>query len=729
MSEDSTDQARGRRQQLSLSSLYLDPNNYRFVHHPDYIYAPREDIFKPNVQRRTTNLILGESQAQVQDLIASIKENGWLDIDPILAERRDGRFLVVEGNRRVATLKHLKRRYEEDAADLGRLDPAVFSKVPVVLHDAANEREHLVMMGLHHISGKRRWPAVNRALAMKRLQQDFDGDADAVCRALGVTKQDFNRSVRTLALVDAYKKSDYGDQFDSDQYTLFREVLGKTTIRKWLDWDEPESRVNNQENLNRLFSWMSKIVDFGEEDSDDANGDAPTETDPIITSLSHVRDLAKMIDDPVATKRLDETRSLREATLSSSVLAKKAIDSAIGLCEEGIQQLSIRSAELSSANLDRVEHLIGRLDGISFAHKRRPVSTGRVPWEPFNEITRSQLADLRVQCYRGIDGLVLNDLCRINMIAAVNNAGKTSLLEAIYLLAHQNDEAALLDVIRWRGRIEGEPRPRWLVDQIQPAIRVTGRFDTVEQSAAAVELHRIDEPDDSVGNQTSFLTKLAISSTYGGQTQSTDVVLFGDDRPRITRFQGRHWLCRSALTGPFWASHADALERSNEVALETRTKTKVIDFIRAHIDDRIESIELANEYGRFLVTHSDFNPSPDLSAFGDGLRRIFEIGLLFASVRGGVLLIDEFENAIHAALLGPFTRIVQELAVEHNVQVFLTTHSKEALDAFIKNSYRTDDIAGYGIGRGPDGVHARRFDGDKLLRLNRAVDFDLRGIR
>ncbi len=728
MSDDSTDQARGRRQLVSLSSLYLDPNNYRFVHHPDYRLVSPEDIFKPHIQRRTTALVLGKSQADVQDLIASIKENGWLDIDPILAERRDGRFLVIEGNRRVATLKHLKRRYDDDAADLGRLDPVIFSKVPVVLHDAADEQQYLVMMGLHHISGKRSWPAINRALAMKSLQQHFDGDADAVCRALGVRKQDFNRSVRTLALVDVYKKSDYGDQFSSDQYTLFREVLGSPAIREWLGWDDAKSRANDQANLDRLFSWMSKVVDVGEDDSDEADADPPPETDAIITSLGHVRELAKMINDSAATKRLDETRSLQEATLSSSLLAKKTIDSAIGLCENSIQQLNIRSDELAPDDLDRVEHLTSRLGSIAFTHKQRPVSTGRLPWEPFNEITRSQLADLSVQCYRGIDGLALRDLRRINVIAGVNNAGKTSLLEAIYLLARQNDEAALLDVIRWRGRIEGEPRPRWLVDQIQPVVHVKGRFDVVEQNVATTELRRIDDPDDSISNQTSFLTMLAIKSTYGGQNQSTNVVLFGD-RPRRTRFHGRHWLCRSALTGPFWGGHAEALESSNEVALEIGIKAKVIDFIKAHIDERIENIELANQYGRFLVTHSDFNPAPDLSAFGDGLRRIFEIGLLFSSVRGGVLLIDEFENAIHTALLSPFTRMVQELAAEHNVQVFLTTHSKETIDAFIKNGYRTDDIAGYGICRRSDGVRARRFDGDRLLKLNKAVDFDLRGVR
>ncbi len=85
-------------------------------------------------------------------------------------------------------------------------------------------------------------------------------------------------------------------------------------------------------------------------------------------------------------------------------------------------------------------------------------------------------------------------------------------------------------------------------------------------------------------------------------------------------------------------------------------------------------------------------------------------------------------GAVHPQLLRAFARVVQEMAVEHNVQVFLTTHSKEALDAFITNNYRTDDIAAYSLCRRSQGVDVCRFDGDELLLLHEAGDFDLRGV-
>lgn len=728
MSDEQAEQQRGRRQTVSLARLYLDPNNFRFLDNAGYRPVEPEEVFSADVQRRTTAFILGRNQEQVRDLIASIKENGWLDIDPILVQAPNkSRYVVIEGNRRVATLKHLQRRHEEESIDLRHLNPAFFSQVPVVIHDA-NERQHMVMMGLHHITGKRRWPAVNRALAMKQLLQHFDGDSGAVCRALGVGNREFSLSMKALALVEKYKESDYGDQFRSDQFNLFREVLSRPVMHEWLDWNDEECIAGNQANLSRLFSWISKEVE-PDDDGDSENPNVQMEFGPAITTVGHVRELIKIIDDRAAVKRLEETRSLQEATLSSSLLVKNEIDRAFGSCNSGVQKLDSKIGELNSEDLDRVEQLIGKLQGLALARKRRPPgSIVRLPWEPFNELTKSQFSYINVRNYRGISGLVLDDLRRVNLIAGVNNAGKTSLLEAIYLLTHQNDERALMDVNRWRGRIEGELDPFWLVQQIQPTIHISGCFDDVPNSSADLEMQRTSEPDGETRDQTTFLARIAIKSSYGGQAQTTNVALFGD-RPWRTSFEGRHWLCRSAFSSPFWNNRSDALSESNKASLEVGTKGRVIEFIKSHIDTDIMNIELADKFNRFLVSHLDFDGGVDLSSFGEGLRRVFEIGLLFAGARGGVLLIDEFETAIHRDLLVPFTRAVQELAAELNVQVFLTTHSKEALDAFIVNNYKTDDIACYAVRRGEEGAGIRRFDGEKLLLLHEAADFDVRGIQ
>ncbi|GAB4521277.1 MAG: hypothetical protein Tsb0020_39880 [Haliangiales bacterium] len=733
MSQDASEQepARGTRLYVSLDSLYLDPNNYRFIDHDDYKPVADDELLDPAIQRRTTRFVLGYNQDNVRDLQASIKENGWLEVDPILVRRLErGAYLVVEGNRRVATLKYLKRRHDEDAIDLGKLDPAVFARVPVINFGDGDERRHLVLMGLHHIAGKRRWPAVNRALAMKRLREQLGGDSDAVCRALGVSKREYNLSIRTLALTDLYKASDFGDQFKTEQFNLFREVLKSPAIREWLGWDQDLHQAGNKRNLERLFSWMSResgddddVVDDGV----DTGIGAPTE--PAITTGGHVRELAKLIEDEAALKRLDETRSLQEATISSDLLVKSEIEGALESCERDINRLNVRAGQLDQAALDRVEQFIGKLQGVALARKRRPQLAGsRQPWEPFNEVTQAQFSQLSIPAYRGVSGLTLSNLRRVNILVGTNNVGKTSVLEAVYLLTRQNDDRALIDLLTWRGRLEGEPDPAWLAEQLPAHARIEGTFDTLAKNRAVVELETTREPDDSVEDQAAFLAQLAIESQYADKSQSAVTTLFAE-RSRRTNFQGRHWLCRSVFTSPFSANRPATLARCNKDSVEHGTKERVLAFIRERIDSGVHNIEMVDKFSRFLVTHERFDKAPDLSSFGDGLRRVFELGLLMAGARGGVLIIDEFENALHTELLHDFTIFVQELAAELDVQVFLSTHSKETVDAFVLNDCRSEDIAGYALVRKDDTIMAHRYSGEDLIRLHEAIDFDMRVVQ
>ena len=53
---------------------------------------------------------------------------------------------------------------------------------------------------------------------------------------------------------------------------------------------------------------------------------------------------------------------------------------------------------------------------------------------------------LRIRNYRVFSDLEIGDLSRINLIGGKNNSGKTSLLEAIFLLAGGGNANALLNV-------------------------------------------------------------------------------------------------------------------------------------------------------------------------------------------------------------------------------------------------------------------------------------------
>jgi AAA15 family ATPase/GTPase len=93
--------------------------------------------------------------------------------------------------------------------------------------------------------------------------------------------------------------------------------------------------------------------------------------------------------------------------------------------------------------------------------------------------------------------------------------------------------------------------------------------------------------------------------------------------------------------------------------------------------------------------------------------------------RGGVLLIDEVETAIHISALGNVFRWIVEACVANDVQLFATTHSLEAIDAILAaDTTPEEDIVGYRLESTGTRVIAHRYGEDllKRLRIERGAD-------
>jgi len=71
---------------------------------------------------------------------------------------------------------------------------------------------------------------------------------------------------------------------------------------------------------------------------------------------------------------------------------------------------------------------------------------------------------------------------------------------------------------------------------------------------------------------------------------------------------------------------------------------------------------------------------------GDGLRRLFHIGLALATASKGVLLIDEFENGLHWRVQRDLWVALGKAAQEFDVQTFATTHSRDCIQGFVSAS-------------------------------------------
>lgn len=116
----------------------------------------------------------------------------------------------------------------------------------------------------------------------------------------------------------------------------------------------------------------------------------------------------------------------------------------------------------------------------------------------------------------------------------------------------------------------------------------------------------------------------------------------------------------------------------------------------------------------------------DLTKYGEGLQRVFEIALFIGYCRNGILCIDEIDSALHKNLLIAFTNFIQEMAAEFNVQVFLSTHSKECIDAFVENNFPDNELTAYSLSEQNGQIICRYLEGNKLKQLVESINIDIR---
>ena len=179
-------------------------------------------------------------------------------------------------------------------------------------------------------------------------------------------------------------------------------------------------------------------------------------------------------------------------------------------------------------------------------------------------------------------------------------------------------------------------------------------------------------------------------------------------------------------SSPFFLNEPQQYAGFYHRSVQSKTLPLIVDFLRKTILPTLNDIRLTDERQRFLVDDAHFDESIDLSSYGEGLQRIFFLSLLFASAPNGIVLIDEFENAMHTTMIDQLAPFIYRLVVKFNVQLFLTTHSKECVDAFVKTIDRREDITIHALVDQKDCVVVREYDGNTFYELLLAGNVDVR---
>ena len=159
--------------------------------------------------------------------------------------------------------------------------------------------------------------------------------------------------------------------------------------------------------------------------------------------------------------------------------------------------------------------------------------------------------------------------------------------------------------------------------------------------------------------------------------------------------------------------------------------------IRAKFNSVIKSLDdikiLKNEQTNRpveYINHSILGDMP-LSTYGDGIKKVLSIANAIAQSANGILLIDEVETAIHSKYYDKIFSFLTMASKHFNVQLFLTTHSIEAIDSLLATQNydtqdTTDDISVITIKKAEDKTYSRVLSGRQVTKNRESFGFEVR---
>lgn len=343
-------------------------------------------------------------------------------------------------------------------------------------------------------------------------------------------------------------------------------------------------------------------------------------------------------------------------------------------------------------------------------------------------------SQLDIQAFRGLRNVKLDGLSRVNVIVGRNNAGKTSLLEAVAACCQPLNGGWWVDLPGWRGatRQPLEDQVAWLFPQGaseageirlgwqrgSESFVLTGHLertrevadDPIEVGGNTQPVARVDFQLDSPGRLPSGLA-FAV-----GPRGSFPKVPTPQDVPSILINIGLHRIEQFVVK----LLSADTWKEAEDAALVELLRI----FDQAVRKVRVDSPTGAGPSIRILHDHLGWAAS---NTFGEGLRRVLAYAVCLVGCRGGVLLIDEVETAIHYSALSEVYRWLVEAATQQNVQLFLTTHSLEAVDALLDATPETADTIFFRLQRGEEGVEVVRAIEDEVRTVRESWGGEVRG--
>ena len=342
---------------VGIDELLIDPNNPRYFDLLDHAVVNANQYAEGQVQIEATAKLV-DSQ-DVGDLRRSILANGFIQFEHIVVkiyEHGEDKYLVIEGNRRVAAMQGIRRdflrgvlppQYDAVANDIENIEVMLFE---------GTSSEEKIIQGIRHVAGPREWKSYQQAVLVENLRDAGEMTFDQIRNSLGLKPIVVKRVYNTLKAFKQMRSDDeYGELAEPELFSLFLEMLTRPTTRNWLGWSDTELVFSNSANRKRMYQM---IVTDPSSDEDSA---------PLISNPPDMRTFGRILGHEHREKVLDKLVE-RDITVDQAWAAlepgvtpwQESVESVIEALERlPADELQSLSSEREQ-QLNRLSDVIGR---------------------------------------------------------------------------------------------------------------------------------------------------------------------------------------------------------------------------------------------------------------------------------------------------------------------------------------------------------------------------------
>lgn len=204
---------------LSIDEVELDISNPRIA---KYLEHYGEDI---NAEQIALALGVGDTQTSESSttflsLKASIKTNGGV-IHPIIVNKKEnGKYLVIEGNTRVA----IYREFREDPRIKGE-----WTIIPALVYDSLSQPEVDAIRLQAHLVGTREWDAYSKAKYLDQLYNSENLPISQIVDFCGGNRTEVMRYIDGYRMMEKNYRSQLpsDDEFDTTRFSAFVEFQNR----------------------------------------------------------------------------------------------------------------------------------------------------------------------------------------------------------------------------------------------------------------------------------------------------------------------------------------------------------------------------------------------------------------------------------------------------------------------------------------------------------------------